>query len=478
MIQLFELEQYEEKELKRIFNVDDSKWEQIFGELLRKNIILYEQKFIKFKYVGIIIICKFTIFILPKYLMFEKKDNYDIEIKSLLDLFNNFSRREKLDREIIEDIDLYSEELDNKFISIVLFLIEDYLQNDIYYNEIASVEMDGSGEINWDRTIDEVMALNIKGNLLYPELITNCISNDFYHIISKIHRMVIKECIDFINNTGLKYIINSEIELDEKLIDYSIDIESLRYEIEKEIRVQFNDQKKKVLYSIIAYLDEKASASNEKVLLYGTRNFKWIWEEICSVVFKNQFITKQGLNKYDKFMILPPKWSIYAYNQDAQVIEDNTEISMKKNRLTPDILRVVEFNDKKYMLILDAKYYNIRTIEDNKNQLKIIGNPGIGDITKQYCYHMALSSYMKKNNITNVINAFLFPTVSNTGVIGNVKLNFMDTIQDSSDKNEQTNIDLVKLNVPEMIQMYCKSKFYTVEDLESLFLKKKSEVGN
>lgn len=471
MIQLFELKEYKEKELKKIFDVSDSKWEEIAIELIRKNIISYKEKSIQFKYVGIIIVCKFTIFILPKYLMFEKKDNYDIEIKSLLNLFNNFSRPEKLNREIIEDVDLYSEGIENKLISIILLLVEDYLQHDIYYNELANVERDGAGEINWDKTIDEVMPHHIKGNIFYSELITNCVSTDYYHIISKIHRMVIKECIDFINNTGLKYIINSEIELDEKLIDYSLEMESLKYEIEKEIRIQYNDRKKKVLYLILAYLEEKASTSGEKVLLYGTRNFKWVWEEMCSQIFENQFISTPELNKYKKFNISPPTWSIYGYNQAAELIEENTEISMKKNRLTPDIIRVIEFDDKKYILILDAKYYNIRAIEDRNNDLKIIENPGIGDITKQYCYHMALSSYMIKNNITNVINAFLFPTVSKTEVIGNVKLNFMDNMQNSDDKDEQNKIDLIKLNVLEVIHMYCNNECYSGDDLKLLFLR-------
>ncbi len=466
MIQLFELKRYEERELKKLFDVDDSKWEHILFELLRKNIVAVKQQYVQFNYVGIVIVDKFTIFIFPKYLMFEKTINQEAEIKVLMDLFNKFSHRENLDRDIIEDMDLYSEESDNKFIPIVLFLIEDYLQNGIYYNEIDSVERDGAGEINWNITIDQVMPLYIKGNLLYPEVRTNCVSSDFHYIISKIHRIVIKECVDFINNTGLKYIINHKIDLDEMLIDESIDIEVLRYEIEKEIRVQFNDQKRRVLYSILAYLDEKASVLNEKILLYGTRNFKWIWEELCSIVFKNQFIADQHLSKYDKFMLFPPQWLLRG-STDVQLLEDNNEISMKKNRLTPDILRVVDLDGKKYILILDAKYYSIRTIQNGRGELKIINNPGIGDVTKQYFYQMALADYMDKNNITGVINAFLFPSTSYTELMGEVKLDFME---------KYPHIILIKLNVQDMVQMYCNRKIYDLEDIKLLFLKTKSEV--
>ena len=57
----------------------------------------------------------------------------------------------------------------------------------------------------------------------------------------------------------------------------------------------------------------------------------------------------------------------------------------KKNRLTPDILKVYKLKEKKVLLILDSKYYFAR-VDSNGN---IIGNPGIDDITKQYLYHTA-----------------------------------------------------------------------------------------
>ena len=66
---------------------------------------------------------------------------------------------------------------------------------------------------------------------------------------------------------------------------------------------------------------------------------------------------------------------------------------MKKNRLTPDILKVFSKDNKKYLLILDAKYYNM-TFKNEKLQ----GNPGIEDITKQYLYHSALKK--EGNSVT------------------------------------------------------------------------------
>ena len=165
-------------------------------------------------------------------------------------------------------------------------------------------------------------------------------------------------------------------------------------------------------------------------------------------------------------MLFPPQWLLRGYT-DVQLLEDNNEISMKKNRLTPDILRVVDLDGKKYILILDAKYYNIRTLQNDRGELKIINNPGIGDVTKQYFYQMALAEYMDKNNITGIINAFLFPSTSHTELMGEVKLDFMEKYPD---------IILIKLNVQDMVRMYCNSKNYGLEDIKLLFLKKRSEV--
>ena len=92
------------------------------------------------------------------------------------------------------------------------------------------------------------------------------------------------------------------------------------------------------------------------------------------------------------YEIESPKW--YIDNRNNLENDNSSEYEMQKNRLTPDILKVVVHENIRCLLILDAKYYNLR-IENE--YLK--GNPGVDDITKQYLYHTALKSYIEKNNI-------------------------------------------------------------------------------
>ena len=58
------------------------------------------------------------------------------------------------------------------------------------------------------------------------------------------------------------------------------------------------------------------------------------------------------------------------------------------------------------LVILDAKYYNLR-LEKGK---VLSGNPGIGDVTKQYLYQLAYQRFVEEHEFTEVKNCFLMPT--------------------------------------------------------------------
>ena len=57
-------------------------------------------------------------------------------------------------------------------------------------------------------------------------------------------------------------------------------------------------------------------------------------------------------------------------------------------------------------MIFDAKYYCIQ-LECGK---PLRGQPGVGDVTKQYLYQLAYQDFIDKNHIREVKNCFLMPT--------------------------------------------------------------------
>ncbi|WP_346962241.1 LlaJI family restriction endonuclease [Clostridium sp.] len=451
MIILKELKPYSESELMKEFQEDSNGLKEILKILDDKKIVKFNfRNEIQFSYVGIVIVNDKPIFVLPKYTICRNKEEKKSELKNIIKLLNEFSEREKLDTSDIENIALEQEALENNLISIISFLLEDYIENGIYQNEIDSTEFNGDGDINWDKTIDQIHPIVINDQWFYTDLITNRSTVDSDRFITMLHGKVINECIDFLNKTGLNEFLNYEVDIIENALEDLEEIDRIESEIDKEVTIQFNDRKRRVLYAIKSYIDKKSGTSDTRLLLYGTRNFKWIWEVICGYVFDNEF-TKQGKkSKYEIYGIESPKW--YIDNKSDLEVNDKNDIEMQKNRLTPDILKLVVDDDIRCLLILDAKYYNIRL---NGNRLE--GNPGIEDITKQYLYHSALTKYIADKKINKIINAFLFPTQNDTYVQGEVALDFMRVYSN-------IDIKLIQINVNEVVNMYCSNKKYSFEE--------------
>ncbi|MDM0451027.1 LlaJI family restriction endonuclease [Clostridium perfringens] len=463
MVTLKELESYSRVKLYEKFI--SSKYvqakinlEDILNILVKRNIIKYDiHGNIKFNYVGLILVKNIPIFVKPKYSVSNNKDTELELLKNIIKLLNDFSEREKLDSSNIDSIEFESEIEENNLISIINFLLEDYIENGLYKNEVNSYELNGDGDIDWDKTIDEVDPLVINNQWVYTDLITKNSIIDTDRFITMLHAKIINQCMELLNKTGLNNILKYNIEAIEKCIDNIEDKDYIFYEIDKEITVQFSDRKRRVLKAIKSYLEQKSGTEENDLLLYGTRNFKWIWEVICGYIFDNEFIKDGSLSKYEKYGIESPEWTIYG---DGIVsLDESTILKEKKNRLTPDILKVTEYNGQKYLLILDAKYYNV-IVEKGK----IKGNPGIEDITKQYLYHSVLSNYMNREGIdeNNVINAFLFPSELDSYIQGKVSIGFME-------KFFEKPVNLVQLNVNEVINRYCNNKKFNLNKfIESL----------
>lgn len=450
MILLKELRPYSKEELMNKLEVEDNDFQKILKILDDKKILKYNYRGeIQFSYVGIVLVKGKVIFIFPKYVQCENEASEIQSLKQIIKLLNEFSTRERLDKNNLESFSLEQETLEDNLIPIICFLLDDYIENNIYENEVDSTEVNGDGEINWDKTIELVDPIVINNQWFYSDLITNRsrIDNDRY--ITRLHGAIINECMEFLTKTGLNSILTYNVDNIENSLEDLDEVDRIEREIENEMMVQFNDRKKRVLQAIEAYIAKRSDTSEVNLLLYGTRNFKWIWEVICGYVFDNEFVKNGNKSKYKIYEIESPKW--YIDNRNNLENDDSSEYEMQKNRLTPDILRVVVHENIRCLLILDAKYYNLR-IENE--YLK--GNPGVDDITKQYLYHTALKSYIEKNNITKVINAFLLPSELKTYVQGEVVLDFMKQFSD-------ININLIKLNVDEIINMYCGYKKYNLQ---------------
>lgn len=65
--------------------------------------------------------------------------------------------------------------------------------------------------------------------------------------------------------------------------------------------------------------------------------------------------------------------------------------------LIPDLVCIFPYENNYCFGIFDAKYYNIHFYvgkSDNKNY--VTGQPGVGDITKQYLYQLAYMDFIRE----------------------------------------------------------------------------------
>lgn len=456
---LIELASYEKQELLEYLDVNKDELEFIINKLYLKNIIKINNGKFQFLYVGITIVNSKPIFILPKYGNSLEEDKKNKHFKKIVELLNIFTLKEKLDENIIESISKNNEIEENEFLSIIKFILDDYSEYGLYKSEVDSVELNGNGDIDWDKTIDQIEPIIFKKQWIYTDFITNESMIDEEKFITLLHGTIINECIDLFKRYNLNLIFDCNEEIVEKTLESleKEDFEILESKIDKEVSIQFNDRKLRVLYAIKAYLYRRAALVDTDLILFGTRNFKWVWEVMCGYVFNNEFVNQGRKSKYEIFGITSPKWII---NNNCMNIDGASDFEMKKNRLTPDILKTIFSADENKLLILDAKYYNIKFDLENR---KVLGNPGIEDITKQYLYKTALKNYINKNNIdnNNVINAFIFPTLDTTNIQGIVKLDFME-------EHCSLGIKLVMLNIEEIIDMYCNNTTYNENEIINL----------
>ena len=388
-----------------------------------------------FVYVGIIETDGIIMYVYPKYIDCghyedEKADDKD-KIKdakktvAVLRKYKNESLKYKLGNKNEEDRG------SNNKLPFELFLLEDYFQNGIYTKTESVVIENGNGEIDWVETINETDAIIKKGKPYYTTLLTNETNNDSNDYITRLHEAIISDISRDLSENGLLDLFGISpavlTPLKVEQLDSSNNKSFAIHLLERELRVQYITQKRHLLKALIDYLSIYSSKTlNSSFMYYGTTSFNLVFEKACAEVFgdvKDKKLSELIENKkidakdYDNKMpifsktlkecIDKPSWKIGGESYDAKETLEPDAIVMGKNSGDPD---------SNYFVILDAKYYLINCSNRNGS---ISGQPGVGDIIKQYAY---MQSYLKhKNgllnllNVTNgtnaatILNAFIFP---------------------------------------------------------------------
>lgn len=413
------------------------------------------QHYYVFEYVGVITLDNLVLKIYPKYI---KQDNEPKEqLKQVLKVIEKYNSDSEQIIKIFNDSD-YSKSFNS--LSVCLYFINDYYENGLYNNEINILEENGSGEIYWDKTINDAFTLISDGKPYYPTVYTKKRINDDLDFFKELHATIVTKCCDELKDCDLLDLFDiTEVFLNDKDIDEYGDDNYILYRLEKEMNVQFNTRKSNLLKMMYAYISSEGTLNELDYLsMYGVNKFHTIWENVCKCVLNDHLDTELHMlpllnNQYKKTktklkdIIDKPKW----IDQD-----DKGEFFNEAKTLIPDTILI----DKDVMLIYDAKYYCF----ENKRQY-LTGQPGIESITKQYLYQLAYKDFADKNKINKFMNCFIMPTEEDEVIQkGYVDLKMLSNL-------ELEPIKVFLLPAQHIYKLYLSNKKYTNSKEQFEFLK-------
>ena len=350
-----------------------------------------------FTFVGVIVVAGRVLKCYPKYLL-SKKAPLE-ELRQVIKVLEKYNSKEQIIRMFNDS----SESSSFNLLAVLLFLIQDFYENGSYSNTEEVIESNGSGEILWDKTINETFTLLSGNRPYYIDLQTKKrITNDFDYF-KRLHECILTRASKEMADAGLLNLFDiTEIDLTDEILDEFGDKEYILYRIENELSTQFNTRKQLVLKTLYAYVDHSGSLYDTDCLsMFGTNSFNLVWESVCSDIMNNQLECQLG----SLHLPIPLKSGYDRSTRLIDLIEKPFWSATGKtanDTLIPDLIAI----EADQFIIFDAKYYNAQLNKGTTPK----GQPGIESVTKQYLYQLAFQKFISDQGFTKVKNCFLMPT--------------------------------------------------------------------
>lgn len=456
------------KEYGIVKNVKKSDRQSMLSDLVEEDVRVTDiesgerELYYVFSFVGVIVVYGRVLKCYPKYI--NSSDNPIIQMKQILRVLEKYNSKEQV-------IKLYNESDDGgsfNLLAVMLYLLQDYYDNGIYTNDVEVIETNGTGEILWDRTINETFSYISNNRPYYTELQTKKRVSDEYDFIRRLYACILTKFSKELEESDLPELFNiATVELSEEQVDDFGDDDYILYRIQNELNVQYNTRKQLVLKAMYEYIAQKASFNYiDSFSIYGTNSFNLVWEKVCAQNFGNVLdlkLSELPLGVCDDYkdskdntlleIIDRPVW-----HRNAGDISDG-----KSDTLRPDLISIYECGDSgEYCFgIYDAKYYNI-DFHSNLSGYRVIGQPGVGGVTKQYLYQLAYDDFITKQGYKYVQNMFFCPDEAGDKEYGWVQ---MDMLHQIGDKKLE-NVAVVKLCASEMYDLYLENRTVDENDMD------------
>lgn len=383
--------------------------------------------FYVFTYVGVLTIKNRIVKCYPKYISSDA--DLDRKMKQVLKVLQRYGSRQQI-------INLYNGDGQTSsfnLLAVMLYLLDDYHQYGAYTNSDDIIERNGDGPILWEQTISSGFSIISNNRPYYVDFFTHRTVDDDMDFFHRLHQSIVSECSRQLSDAGILYLFDIlEADVSEESVPSFGEIDYVLYRLQSELNSQYNTRKQVLLKTMYSYLANRRMLSQSSgISMYGTTSFNLVWERVCAEVFQNRLNTQlrhlqlpngvaDGFNPTDTLfqIIAAPKWT--GLNADG-----STFTKVAADTLTPDLVNIYYSAAGATFIIFDAKYYCIQL--DNDRPLR--GQPGVGDVTKQYLYQLAYKRFTEAHAIPYIKNCFLMPTDQDDLVcIGTASMDILDAL--------------------------------------------------
>lgn len=319
------------------------------------------------------------------------------------------------------EAETYGEEGSGR-LSSILFLLSDYFENGPYTESKEIREVNGTGEIDWDRTVNDAFTLLEDGVPYYPALVTKRRTEDSGSFFRRLHECIVTEASRELEEAGLSALFDlTPLEVSDEELSGFGEREQVLSLLDRQLGTEFNTRKQLVLKAMADYLQEEGGlSSGGSLTLYGTTSFYHVWELCASEVRGNRLSQELSL--------LPLPEPLKACYDPGSKLSDLIEKPLwditgerAGDTLIPDMVTIKGSS----FFIFDAKYYNPE-LEAGKPPK---GQPGIEAVTKQYLYQLAYKDFIADHGFEEVRNCFLLPAAGpEIESKGSVRLSFLERL--------------------------------------------------
>lgn len=297
-------------------------------------------------------------------------------------------------------------------IELYRYILQDFASNGLYDNAKRIREYNGEGDIEWNRTINQIMPVMSRRRPVYMNLMTERRIRETSNIVARIQEAILVEISGIVKSLHLNDVLHFPLyERPVRTLDDLGGVEYAKRCLEKELTVQFETRRKLLLQSLLAYLYGRSVALLHKVLVEGTGSYNLVWEDICRVVFNDCDYVDKAHPRWDyRTGFLWDEGNGNSANEEsAELASENDgidELGNEAGPLIPDVVtRIGKTNE---WHIVDAKYYKPKW-----NVSSVSGVPGVGDIVKQYFYQMHLQQHEPDAEVRS--NSFVMPAQIRVG---------------------------------------------------------------